>query len=260
MTADYVKGLYTDYCTPDNLVLLIYGDVQMDEVVAAVEKAFARFSRGPADVPPPPEWEGLSESILVVEPTDKEQAVIYMGIPSMTLDNPDWYAMRVLDGVMSGIGYPGGWLHGALRGQRLVYIVHLWNDAKRGKGYICVMAATTPEHADSALGIINAKIEKARTELVTDEELEMGKRGCIIMEDLYYSQTTASQANLNGQYEVRGLGYDYRDTIREKVRAVTSEDLRRVANKYLTNTAVIVITPEPENIKRTADATYGKAD
>ncbi len=260
MSADYVKGLYTDYCTPDNLVLLVYGDVAEGEVIAAVGKAFARFKRGPVDVPPPPEWEGLSESVLSVEPTDKEQAVIFMGIPSMTLDNPDWYAMRVLDGVMSGIGYPGGWLHEALRGQQLVYIVHLWNDAKRGKGYVCVMAATTPEHADSALSIINAKIEKAKTELVTDEELEMGKRGCIIMEDLYYSQTTASQADMGGQYEVRGLGYDYRDTMREKVKAVTREDLKRVANKYFTNSAVIVITPEPGNIKQTAEATYGKAD
>ena len=260
MSLGYVKGLYTDHCTPDNLVLLIYGDVKQDEVMAAVNKAFGRFKRGPADVPPPPEWEGLSESVLVVEPTDKEQAVIFMGIPSMTLDNPDWYAMRVLDGVMSGIGYPGGWLHGALRGERLVYIVHLWNDARRGKGYVCVMAATTPEHADSALGIINEKIEKAKNELVTDDELEMGKRSCIIMEDLYYSQTTASRANLNGQYEVRGLGYDYRDTIREKVRAVTKEDLKRVANKYFTSSAVIVITPEPENIKQTAEASYGKAD
>ena len=59
---------------------------------------------------------------------------------------------------------------------------------------------------------------------------------------------------------MRGFGYDYRDTIREKVRAVTKEDLMRVANKYFTNTATVVITPAPENIKETAEATYGKAD
>jgi zinc protease len=260
MTSGDLKALYDSYCTPDNQVLLVYGNIKTDEVVKAVGKAFGRFKRGPASVPPPPEWGGLDESVLLVEPTDKEQAVIYMGIPSMSLDNPDWYAMRVLDGVMSGVGYPGGWLHETLRGQRLVYIVHLWNAALRGTGYICVMAATTPEHADSALGIINDKIEKAKTELVTDEELETGKRSCIVMEDLYYTQTTASQANMSGQYEVRGLGYDYRDTIREKVRAVTKEDLKRVANKYLKNTATVVITPAPENIKQTAEAAYGKAD
>jgi zinc protease len=260
LSRDYVKRLYDRYCTPDNLVLLVYGDVNVDQAVASVTKAFSRFNRGPVEVPPPPDWEGLDESVLLVEPSDREQAVIYMGIPSMTLDDPDWFAVRVLDGVMSGVGYPGGWLHEALRGERLVYIVHAWNSAFRGKGYFCVMAATTPEHADSALGIINEKIEKAKTELVTDEELEMGKRSCIIMEDLYYSQTTASQANMAGQYEVRGLPYDYRDSMREKVRAVTKEDLRRVANKYLNNAATIVITPAPENIKQTADARYGKAD
>ena len=260
LSRDYVKGLYDKYCTPDNLVLLVYGDVNLGEAVAAVERAFGRFKRGPVNVPAPPEWDGLDESVLLVEPTDKEQAVIYMGIPSMTLDNPDWYAVRVLDGVMSGIGYPGGWLHETLRGERLVYIVHAWNNALRGKGYFCVMAATTPEHADSALGIIHEKIEKAKTELVTDEEIEMGKRSCIVMENLYYSQTTASQANMGGQYEVRGMGYDYRDSIREKIRTVTKEDLKRVANKYLTNAAIVVITPAPENIRQTAEASYGKAD
>ncbi len=259
MTVDYVRGLYEKYCTPDNLVLLVYGDVGTGEVTAAVEKAFRRFRRGPANVPPPPEWEGLSESVVAVEPTDREQAVIYMGIPSMTLGDPDWYAMRVLDGVMSGIGFPGGWLHETLRGRQLVYIVHLWNNALRGRGYVCVMAATTPEHADSALAIIEEKIDKAKTELVTDEELATGKRSCIVMEDLYYTQTIASQAEIAGQYEVRGLGYDYRDTIREKVRAVTKEDLRRVANKYFTNSATVVITPDPDRIRRTADAGHGKA-
>jgi zinc protease len=260
MSRDYVQGLYMKYCTPDNLVLLIYGDIDRDEVRVAAAKAFGGFKRRPVDVAPPPEWAGLGESVLLVEQTDREQAVIFLGIPSMTLDDPDWYAVRVLDGVMSGIGYPGGWLHGALRGQRLVYIVHAWNNALRGKGYFCVMAATTPEHADSALGIIYEKIEKAKNELVTDEELEMGKRSCIVMEDLYYAQTTASQASMGGQYEVRGLGYDYRDSIREKIRAVTKEDLKRVANKYLTNAAVIVITPEPESIKQAAEASYGRGN
>lgn len=260
MSRGYLQGLYEEYCTPDNLVLLVYGDINKDEARAAVEKAFSGFKRGPVTVEPPPEWEGLDENVLLVEQTDREQAVIFLGIPSMALDNPDWYAVRVLDGVMSGIGYPGGWLHGTLRGQRLVYIVHAWNNALRGKGYFCVMAATTPEHADSALGIIYEKIEKAKNELVTDEELEMGKRSCIVMEDLYYAQTTASQAAMSGQYEVRGLGYDYRDSIRERIREVTKEDLKRVANKYLTHAAVIVITPEPERIKQTADAGYGKAD
>jgi zinc protease len=148
--------------------------------------------------------------------------------------------------VISGIGYPGGWLHDTLRGQQLVYIVHAWNYALEGRGYFAVMAATQPATADSALRIIREKIEKIKSDYVSDEELEMGKRVCNIMEDLYYSQTTASQAALAAQYEVMGLGYDYRSNLKQRIEAVTKDDVRKVAQKYLTRAATVVIRPDAQ--------------
>jgi zinc protease len=178
--------------------------------------------------------------------SDRQQAVIFMGYPCMDLGNDDWYAMRVLDGVISGIGYPGGWLHETLRGQQLVYIVHAWNYALRGKGYFAVMAATQPSTADTALAIIHEKVARIRDELVTDEEIDMAKRACNIMEDLYYSQTTAAQAALAAQYEVMGLGYDHRYDFKEKIEAVSKDDIREVARKYLNRSATVLIAPESE--------------
>jgi zinc protease len=125
-----------------------------------------------------------------------------------------------------------------------VYIVHAWNNALKGKGYFLVMAATQPSTADSALAIIHEKVEKIRSELVTDEEIEMAKRVCNIMQDLYYSQTTAAQATLAAQYEVMDLGYDHRSDFEEKIEAVTKEDIREVARKYLNESATVLITPE----------------
>jgi predicted Zn-dependent peptidase len=90
------------------------------------------------------------------------------------------------------------------------------------------------------------KIDKIKTDYVSDEELEMGKRVCNIMEDLYFSQTTGSQANVAAQYEILGLGYDYRDGFKEKIDAVSKEDVRDVARKYFKESAGIIITPEME--------------
>jgi zinc protease len=146
--------------------------------------------------------------------------------------------------VISGIGYPGGWLHETLRGQQLVYIVHAWNNAFKGKGYFAVMAATQPATADSALGIIYEKIDRIKNDLVSDEEMEMAKRACNIMEDLYYSQTTAAQAGLAAQYEIMDLGYDHRDQFKAKIEAVTKENIREVARKYLNRSATVLISPE----------------
>ena len=243
LTAAYERNLYTRYCTPKNMVLAVFGDVEKGYAETAVAKAFGRFNREGAGLPAVKVWGGLSGNEVETEPTDKEQAVIFRGYPGMDPGSPDWYAMRVLDAVTSGIGYPGGWLHETLRGQRLVYIVHAWNNALMERGYFAVMAATSPATADSALAIINDLMAKIKNQYVTDQELAMGKRICNIMEDLYYAQTTASQADRAAQYETMGLGYDFRDTLRDKINAVTKEEVRAVAQKYLTNSATLVIKP-----------------
>jgi zinc protease len=241
LSAAYVRGLYDTYCTPQNMVLAVFGDVEKDYATAAVIKALGRFNREGIGLPPLKVWAGLERDLVEVEPTDKEQAIIFMGYPGMDPGSPDWFAMRVLDAVTSGIGYPGGWLHETLRGQRLVYIVHAWNYALPERGYFAVMAATAPATADSALGIIREKMTKIRNEYVTDQELAMGKRICNIMEDVYYSQTSSAQADFAAQYEVLGLGYNYRDNLRDRINAVTKEDVRAVAQKYLTTSATLVI-------------------
>jgi predicted Zn-dependent peptidase len=105
------------------------------------------------------------------------------------------------------------------------------------------LAATAPATADTALAIIREKVAKAKNEYVSDEELVMGKRNVIVMEDVSYSQTTADQSYFAAQYELLGLGYNWRDSLREKIAAVTKEDVRRVAQKYLTDSATLVIKP-----------------
>lgn len=246
VSRDDVYDLYNGYCTPANMVLAVFGDVDGDVVEEAVSDAFGRFNRSGYSVPEVAAWDGLSEDVMSVQASDRQQAVIFMGYPCMDLGSDDWYAMRVLDGVISGIGYPGGWLHETLRGQQLVYIVHAWNYALRGKGYFVVMAATQPSTADTALAIINEKINKIREDLVTDEEIDMAKRACNIMEDLYYSQTTSAQASLAAQYEVMGLGYDHRYDFKQKIEAVSKEDIRDVARKYLTHSATVLVAPGDE--------------
>lgn len=243
LTADYLRGLYEDYCTPANMVLAVFGNVDADYAKAAVTKALGGFKREGVRVPAMTAWPGIERDIEVTDPTEREQAVICVGYPGMDPGSKDWYAMRVLDAISSGVGYPGGWLHETLRGQKLVYYVHAWNNALPERGYFAVLAGTSPATADSALAIIRDKMDKAKREYVTDAELDMGKRICNIMEDLYYAQTVASQAERAAQDEVNGLGYDYRDNLKQMINAVTKEDVRSVAQKYLTESATLVIKP-----------------
>ena len=241
--ASDLRGIYQRYCVPSGMVLAVFGDIDAARARTAVERAFARFRREGEAMPPLEVWGGLKQDAVVTEPTQKEQAVVCIGFAGMDPGSEDWYAMRVLDAVTSGIGYPGGWLHETLRGQKLVYYVHAWNNALPERGYFCILAGTAPATADTALAIIREKVAKAKTDYVTASELDMGKRICNIMEDLYYAQTTASQADRCALYEVYGLGYDYQDTFKQKIDAVTAEDVKAVADKYLTQSVTLIIKP-----------------
>jgi zinc protease len=239
-------NIYKKYCLPNNLILAVFGDIDIKETEKLIKEKFKEFK--PAkftfpDVPIEPPLSSNREDILY---TDRKQSVIFMGYPGMKVGDKDWYTMRVIDAITSGIGYPGGWLHDALRGNELVYFVHAWNDTKADPGYYAIQAATTEENLDKALKIIKEKQELIKKKLVTDEELARAKKACIVMEALYLKQKNSSQGSFAARYELYGLGYDYRDDFIEKINAVTKEDVMRVANKYFNNYVLTITRPKPE--------------
>lgn len=241
--SDLVETFET-YYAPNNMVLAVFGDIDPGEIEELVKKRFGKLEPKKISFPEVPQEPALTDNITDELITDRQQTVIYMGYPGMKLGDPDWYTMRVIDGITSGIGYPGGWLHTTLRGNQLVYFVHAWNDARSHPGYYAIQAATNPATADTALEIILEKQELIKQNAFTDQELEQAKSSCIVMQGLYYNQTNAAQAAQAATDEIRGLGYDHDAEFEERIRAVTREDIRRVANKYFQKYGLIMTHPE----------------
>jgi zinc protease len=244
LTRDDLVATYEAYYVPNNMVLAIFGDIDLGEIEYLVKKRFGKLEPKEISFPEVPAEPPLEEIVTDELITDRQQTVIYMGYPGMKLGDPDWHAMRVIDGITSGIGYPGGWLHNTLRGNQLVYFVHAWNDARSHPGYYAIQAATNPATADTALDIILEKQRLIKQDAYSDDELEQAKSACIVMQGLYYNQTNADQAAQAATDEIRGLGYDYADDFEEKIRAVTREDIQRVARKYFQNYGLIMTHPE----------------
>ena len=244
LTRDDLVETFQAYYVPNNMVLAIFGDIDPDGIESLVKKHFAKLKTKEVVFPDVPGEPPLEENIIDELITDRQQTVIYMGYPGMKLGDSDWFAMRVIDGITSGIGYPGGWLHTTLRGNQLVYFVHAWNDARSHPGYYAIQAATTPATADTALEIILEKQELIKQDAYTDEELEQAKSACIVMQGLYYNQTNAAQASQAATDEIRGLGYDFVEDFEDRIRDVTREDIRRVANKYFQHYGLITTHPE----------------
>ncbi len=236
-----LKKIHKKYFVPNNMVLAIFGNLSFEEVKLLVEKKFGALKKSEEVLISTPAEEKFNETLKVEKKTEREQAVIFIGYRGMKLGDKDWYTMRVIDAIISGIGYPSGWLHETLRSKQLVYFVHAWNKVMFDEGYFAIQAGTSNEKVQEALSIINDKIRKIKEEFPTDEEFENAKRMCIVTENLFFKQTNDSQANIASLYEIAGLGYDFRDNYDEMIQKVTKEEIKLVANKYFTNSLITII-------------------
>ncbi len=245
ITRDDIAAHHAEYVTPGNTIVTVFGDVSADEVLPALEKALGRWKPGERTRPTPvPESDRYEPETLTSYHT-RAQTVIFMGYRGMPYDSRDRYAMDVLDAVTSGIYYPGGWLHTDLRGNSLVYVVHAYNWTGLDAGYFGIYAATFDEALDQALGIINDHMGRIASEPVSDEEIELAKQLCVIM-DQTSKQTNLDQAKDAAIAELYGLGYDYNDDYAERIRKISKEDVLSVAQKYLTNPVTVIRRPEPD--------------
>jgi zinc protease len=188
--------------------------------------------------------------------TTNQVAAIMVGWPGMRITNTDdRVAIEVLDTIISGWQLPRGWLHSELRGRQLVYVVHAYNWVGLAPGTFAVYAATQPGNAQEVLDIIHEKIDQTLTHEYTEEEIREAVN-IILTAELLDNQTMAALAMQSTLDELYGLGYDYRRGLEQRLRAVTAEDLRRVAETYLAGPAVeSVTTPQPAALKEDQEAT-----
>jgi len=150
----------------------------------------------------------------------------------MTVYNKDRYPMQVLDAVLSGVNFPGGKLHERLRSNQLVYVVHAYNQLGLDPGMFVVYAGTTPDKLDTVMDIIKEEIGNLQNELVSDEELDRGKKMCVSAKQISL-QTNSDQAFIMGLDELYKIGYEDILHYEDNINAVTKEDVKRVAEKYL---------------------------
>ncbi|MFO7899479.1 MAG: pitrilysin family protein [Planctomycetota bacterium] len=232
--------------TGRNGVVAIFGDIDPARAKELVTNALGSLPEGQSILDDIPAEPPLTEDRVATRHNQRPNAaVVYAAYPATTItDVEDRYPLLVLDGVMSGVGWPGGWLHGDLRGAGLVYVVHAYAfHGLRTPGFFGVYALTRPDKVGEVRSIIDKNIERAKSGPVPKDEFERAKEMAVTVE-LLGRQTNGSLATQAALDELYGLGHDFGDTFAERVRSVTRADVLRVAKKYLDHRALVVVKPE----------------
>jgi zinc protease len=244
-----IRSFYGSIMLPNNSVLAICGDIDLATVAAKVEKAFEDFKPGVLEEPViEAETHNIDQDERYETFNEKTSAALFVGYNGLTLADADVPVVHVLDAIISGIGYPSGWLHNALRGgdTSLVYYVHAYPGFGIDGGYFGVIAQTTPDNYDEVLKIIVDKMDLIRTKEVDEQTLERARDMCITMHELGL-ETIASQASSAGLNEIVGLGSNYDDRYAALIQEVTAADVLRVAQKLFSHHLIVATKPLDKN-------------
>ncbi len=244
-TAD-LRAYHRAYFVPQNMIVTVFGDVEIDEAVALARRHFGTMKPAadfqPIDFDRPNQ---IDESIARHKQTAKETGMVLVGYSGAgILDRDDHAALSVLNAIMSGYRYPGGWLHNELRGAGLVYFVHGLQITGPAPGYFAIFAQTQPDQIGEVLERIEANVERAREGRIPEDEFHTAQERMIALH-AQENTTIADQAMQAALDELYGLGYGYEQSFDARVQAVTLDDVVSVARKYLGNRIVATTSPNP---------------
>lgn len=256
MTVDDAREWYEKWYAPNNALLVVVGDVDPQEVFKLAKKHFGQIKPRPIPVRKPqvePEQKG--ERRIVVK-AQAELPYVLMGfrVPALQDPNTDWepYALELLTGVLDGNA-------SARLNQNLVRDKQV--AVSVGAGYSIVtrgrqslfMLDGTPSQSQSVEQLEQAlldEIEKIKTSGVTPEELQRVKAQ-VIAADVYQRDSMFYQAMQIGQLETMGYSWRIRDEYQSRLEAITPEQVKEVAAKYLVKDAltVAILDPQPMEVQ-----------
>ncbi|MCI0485447.1 MAG: insulinase family protein [Blastocatellia bacterium] len=239
---------YNHYYVPDRTLLVIVGDCDAAEVKEKAEHLFGNWKRaeGTACVEPPrPARQTAAVEKFVHAP--KEQVNILIGHVGIERTNKDYYSLLVLDTILgSSPGFTSR-IPRILRDQQgLAYSTYsnITASAAVDPGRFVAYIGTSPENLDKAISGLRSEIERIVREPVDSEELETAK-AYLTGHFVFDFQTNAQIARFLVDSEIYGLGYDYPEKYPQWIRAVTIEDVARVAREYLDPDAMTTVVAGP---------------
>jgi len=246
-TRDQVLDFYEKMVAPQSSVLAIYGDFDREKLLKRLDKALGSWNRPQPAIPNlPRETQPLQGSRVVEQETDKTSLGLFVGTGGLDLRDPRRPVLDVLDAALSGIGYPGGRLHEALRGgtNNLVYVVHAFPFYGLNGGFFGVITQTTLENAGRVEQIVLEKLEGLTREEMSPTELERAKDMVLTMHALDLEGLDA-RAQSAAVHEALGLGFDYDRRYPDLVRKVTARDVLELARELFS--ARLIVRTLPRN-------------
>lgn len=257
--ADMVS-FHRRYYHPNNIIMSIAGDFASKDMVAALNRVFAGWRNEPVEFPPVAEPRAETHPAVLHVEKDLNQSIIRMGHIGINKDNPDLYAIRVMDEILGSGGFNSRLMAEIRNRQGLAYNVASSFDV--GRRYLGTFRAVTETKAQSTaktIGLMEEIITGMTKAPVTDQELALAK-DAIINSFIFGFTNTASVASQQARLDYYHYRPSFLENYRDNIAKVSKEDVLRVARKYLHPEALILVVVGDEKRFDTPLTAFGKVD
>lgn len=231
--ADYVN-FYETFYVPNNAILCVAGDIDIEETKSMVDKYFSTIPRGKKTISRPDVEEPPLASVVRDTVYDNIQLpAVVQGFRLPKRDSEDFYAVDLLTKLLS-TGESSRLYQALVDEQQKALFVGAFPLAAEDPGAmitfgICNMGVN-PQEMEAA---IDAEIEQVQNELISETEY---KKLLNQTEDDLISQRSSMQgiAQALSDYELFYGDANLINTELERYRTVTREDIRKAAQEYFT--------------------------
>lgn len=241
LTVADVAASHRLLAAPDRTVISVFGDVRKAEILPLVERAFghaAPAAPSPARPAPAP----LTACRRIDGAWPRAEAIVLVGFRGLAVADPDYAAVDVLDAVLGGAG---GRLFMEVRERRgLAYTVGSSVSTGPDPGSVVLYAVTDPAHADAVVTTLLDEVARVRAAPVSAEELSVAQEAVVGAQSIHL-QTNGALSLATGLDELFGIGWRRYQAYPAQVRAVTAQDLHRVAQRYLTPDRCVIFVGRP---------------
>ncbi len=243
ITRDQVLNFYNAHYSPSNMITIVVGDVDTNHALERIKEVFnAEYKKQTKTIYP--KESQLTSQQKKVEYIKTESGYMVIGFRGTPINDNDSYALDVLSTLL-GDGRSSVLNQVLKEKKRLAFSVDAGNSTFRDDGIFYISANFEPEKCKQVQSAIFDEIKNIQDKGVSDEQLSLAKN--IIERNTYYSRESITNIATEIGYTM-ALTNDIKfyDTYLDKIKSVSKDEVKRVANKYLgeNRSAVSIILPE----------------
>ncbi|HVT57287.1 MAG TPA: pitrilysin family protein [Thermoanaerobaculia bacterium] len=243
---------------PDRMVLGLAGDFDSAAALEAVKRAFGDWPRGPAGEPPPSALRRQpSPGVYYAEKDDMSQSKVEMGHLGVEIRDPDYFALQVLNEVLSG-SFASRLIKHVRTEKGLAYDVGggvggAWDHP----GIASLEMSTKTETTGAGIAALLAEARDLTAHPPTDQEVELAKQS-ILASFVFRADSRSKILGQQLTFELFGYPLNWLSRYRTGVESTTTAAVRDAAARHLhpQDFAILVVGPQKGQDRPLSD--FGK--